>query len=285
MSQTNKYTFIEIVKEIMCKSWLISPIYIRNYFITRILRLKYSPLFLSKKLNSSLFSMILSTINIWWFYKTVNYNRHKLWDNEIIKLLANKKNDFCDFWCSDWSWSINLYLKYKKSFSNYDLYDKYTWIYYKSLFPWIIIFINQDWKIVYIQIFCILLYIFPLFNKTNIKLSNNYKFIKFDNPDIKKYNLEIKQADIFNNEIKKKYDIIKCANILNLEYLSITQIISFLEKLNNILKENWYIIIDHNNNKYNDNEAVLILKKINNKLIVYNNINNQELYPYLLDKI
>lgn len=267
--------FIDKIYKLLATSGIITPFYMKRSLVMYIFRLKYSPLFLLKIESWEIFSKVLSAINVWWTYKTVDFWRHKIGDKIIWELIDTyDRLDFCDVWCSDWSWSIDLCLKYQQRFNSYDLFDKFTWLYYID-FLWWKIFINEDFRLVYFQFACLLLYLFPFFEKKfDIKDS---KFLNFTNPELKKYNLIVQNFDIFWEMPNKKYDIIKCANLLNLEYFSVDFIKKWLANLLLITNEWWFVVIIHNNNKYQNWEAVLVLKKVNWKFHIEQGINEHEL--------
>lgn len=264
------------IKDIIYKSWFLIPFYINNSVIKTLFRIKYSPFFLYKIRNSDLYSKVLSEINVWWFFKTVSYKRHNIWDKEIEKLIwkIDRKIKFADIWCSDGSASISLYEKMKDKFEKYELFDYYNYLKYKSYWP-IKLFFNKDNYLVYIKFLFILLYVNK---KINIK-DNNIKYINFWNPELQKHWLEINEFNIINDNLKEEYDIVKCANLLHLNYFSKENILNIVKnKISQYIKNWWYLVLIHNNNKYNQNEAVIILKKNDNwEFEIYKNINNYEI--------
>ncbi|MBS8121533.1 hypothetical protein [Candidatus Vampirococcus lugosii] len=264
------------IKDILYKSGILIPFYIKNNIIRVVLRIKYSPLFLEKIKNGKLYSKILSTINVGGFFKTVAYKRHIIGDKEIEKIIGknNKKIKFADVGCSDGSASINLYEHMQNNFEKYDLFDYYNYLKYINYGP-IKLFLNKDNYLVYFQFLFILIYINK---KINGKL-NNQKYIKFWNPDLKKHGLKINEFNIITDVLEIEYDIVKCANLLHFNYFKKEDILNIVNnKMLQYVKKGGYLVLIHNNSKYQDNEAVLILRK-NEKgeFEIYKNINNYEI--------
>ena len=114
------------------------------------------------------------------------------------------------------------------------------------------------------------------------KLENcsSYSVVETINPRIKSVSGQdnIHKFDIFKTVDDKRFDIIKCSNLLNLIYFSETQIFNAIENILKSLQIGGYLIISHNNSKYRDEEAVLCARQVvQGKLKICKQVNEHEL--------
>ncbi len=240
----------------------------------KLLRLKISPEVLVKKLTPDEFSFLISYISTGFSFKTTSKARHPLTDALIIKYAKNKKKQLnvADVGVSDGQSALELYYQLKKNMKTYVLLDKYINL-KKEKKGMITSYINVDGDVVYTQIGPFLFHTAGLLTRKYTRRN----CIDFTNPKVKKEKLKIEYFDIFTTTHQHSFDIIKCANILNLDYFSPKQIAKGLQNMKHHLKEEGYLFITHNNKKYKENEAILILQRKNNKLLLVENIHRQEL--------
>jgi len=86
--------------------------------------------------------------------------------------------------------------------------------------------------------------------------------------------------DIFSGALQRKAGIIKCANVLNLQYFSATEIRRAVENLAANLDEGGWLFISQNNPKYKDGEAYLALRKEGARLALAEEKNGHELLAF-----
>jgi len=87
--------------------------------------------------------------------------------------------------------------------------------------------------------------------------------------------------DIFSGTLDRKADIIKCANVLNLDYFSPREIKQALANLSENLTDTGRIFVTQNNKKYKDGEAYLVLQKQNGQMTLTSEVNGHELLAHL----
>lgn len=87
--------------------------------------------------------------------------------------------------------------------------------------------------------------------------------------------------DIFTGSLPRKADLIKCANVLNLQYFPFERIKGAIDNLAANLKEGGTLFICQNNAKYRDGEAYVALRKRAGTLAVVEERNGHELLPLL----
>lgn len=87
--------------------------------------------------------------------------------------------------------------------------------------------------------------------------------------------------DIFTGALPRKADIIKCANVLNLQYFKADEILRAVANLSANLNEGGWLYIAQNNSKYTDGEAYLGLRKEDGRLSVEEEVNGHELLALL----
>ncbi|MDD2805782.1 MAG: hypothetical protein PHV33_09515 [Elusimicrobiales bacterium] len=86
--------------------------------------------------------------------------------------------------------------------------------------------------------------------------------------------------DIFSGALPRKADIIKCANVLNLQYFSSAEIRRAVENLAVNLNEGGWLFISQNNPKYKEGEAYLALRKEGGRLALSEEKNGHELLSF-----
>jgi len=115
------------------------------------------------------------------------------------------------------------------------------------------------------------------------KLPADGREISLLNPLVGEKFKEIKiiPFDIFSGTLGRKADIIKCANVLNLDYFSPRKIKQALANLLENLKDTGRIFVTQNNKKYKDGEAYLVLRKQNGRMTLAGEVNGHELLAQL----
>ena len=115
------------------------------------------------------------------------------------------------------------------------------------------------------------------------KLPADGREISLLNPLVWEKSKEIKiiPFDVFSGTLDRKADIIKCANVLNLDYFSPHEIKQALANLLENLKDTGRIFVTQNNKKYKDGEAYLVLRKQNGRMTLAVEVNGHELLAHL----
>lgn len=78
----------------------------------------------------------------------------------------------------------------------------------------------------------------------------------------------IEQFDVFTGRLSEPVSVIKCANVLNLAYFSKQAILEAVRNLEKNIVEDGFLVISHNNERYTEGEAVVVLQKIKGQLQV-----------------
>ena len=92
---------------------------------------------------------------------------------------------------------------------------------------------------------------------------------------------ELTYFNIFTSVESPVFDIVKCSNVLNQSYFSESQILEAIKNIGSSLNQNGILVLSHNNDKYADSEAVVVLKKNGNTFSVIESLNQHELLTTL----
>lgn len=91
--------------------------------------------------------------------------------------------------------------------------------------------------------------------------------------------------DIFRGVLPRRAALIKCANVLNLNYFTPAEIRHGVENLAANLDETGALFISQNNHKYKDGEAYVVLQRNGTRLELAGEVNGHELLPLLKSKL
>ena len=121
-----------------------------------------------------------------------------------------------------------------------------------------------------------------LFNPVNSKPADISDAIEIEsiNPAVKAVYRpgSISKFDVFTTVEEKKFDIIKCSNLLNQIYFDNDMIYRGILNLTRSLQVGGSLIISHNNKKYEDGEAVICARLLDTgRLQIYRRVNDHEL--------
>lgn len=253
---------------------------IRHKVTAKIFRLKPSPISIHEnEFESKEFSEIISGISIGPAFKTTGVERHNGCD-DLIYDYAEKMNReeilVGDIGVSDGSASLYLLEKFKGiKNAKLRLFDKYNFLQWQN--SWFgDVFSNCDGKMVYVKILFLLIYVYPLNLPAGKK---DGKKICFDNPHLKRVRLNIDYFDILTSHFSEKFDIIKCANVLNMVYFSQEDTLKALGNLFDGLRLNGFLFLIHNKIPSGE-EFFLILKKQENGFEIVRN-NYKEFVEYI----
>lgn len=248
----------------------------------RFFRLRFSPAILDNALQVSsepgetgrLFSLGMSHINVGDTYKTTTSERTVLADETVIRLARmHESPGLLEIGVSDGSSSLEL-LRHKSVFSRIVLSDRFSHFYERRI-PFGRIFLDSDGGLLGIKFLCFYINL-ALSKARDVSL---YSRIETINPVVRKLG-GIEQIETFNallDKLSESVHIIKCSNVLNKSYFSDDQIIKATRNLANSLLDGGSLVISHNNVKYTQGEAVLVLRKEANGFHVAENLNQHEL--------
>ena len=216
--------------------------------------------------------------------KETYFGRFDDLDKHIMKHLRNNMS-FHDIGCSSGVTSLDLLEKCKKSKIklNLTISDKYTKLYFTGTFFRKIYDTSRNLKQIYIgrllldknisPLFFLskfLFYPFSMLISKNLDLSN-FRQISLMIPTIKvlhdSNDLEIVDYDIFSTPTRK-FNFVRCMNLLNRSYFSNDLIILGLRNLIQSLSQNGLLLIGRTDTN-NINNASLI-KKVDDHLVVLN---------------
>jgi len=231
----------------------------------RFLRLRFSPGVLEDALNqavgsaekSRLFSLGMSFLNVGNTYKTTGENRTGLADNEIAKLAGGYDTPrLLEVGVSDGISSCNNLRN--KSFVEVVLTDRFNCFYEKRMF-WGRKYYDSSRRLLGIKF---LVFYINLCLERQSDISGTRK-IETANPILaEEFGItSIRPFDLFQDRLDEPVNIIKCANILNESYFSGEEIRRAVDNLGLSLSEDGCIVISHNNEKYEDGEALAVLRK------------------------
>ena len=267
--------------------WLLTHTLLRT-FAFRFLRLRFSPAILKDALRHEvdtdeagrLFSLGISYINVGDTYKTTRSDRTFLTDNRLLSLAKTlNAPSLLEVGVSDGTSSLALLGK-GNHFSRVLLTDKFSH-FFERKFPFGSLYYDSESRLLGIKFLCFYI---------NVALSKQHDTsglsrIETVNPLVVKfYGVgAIGYFDVFKAPLDEPVQLIKCSNVLNMSYFSKKHIIHGLFNLSRSLTENGYLIVSHNNEKYSQGEALLVLVKKSSTLQVIENINSHELSSLFSD--
>lgn len=83
--------------------------------------------------------------------------------------------------------------------------------------------------------------------------------------------------DVFTGRLERRADVIKCANVLNKAYFGLPDIGRALKNLSSNLEDGGWLVIGHNNPRYEGGEAFLALRREGGALALREERNGHEL--------
>lgn len=261
----------ELLETITGNKWLMILAF-------RFLRMRFSPEILknvlalpcSTKRKSELFSLAISYINVGGTYKTTGLARTILADKAIVDLASRfaTSPSLLEIGVSDGSSAMGL-LNNAQNFSDVTLTDRHNCFYSRSVFMGKK-FYDGDRRFLGVKIMC-----FYLNAPTQTPTVSEMTAIETANPLLAERHgiSHINQFDIFNTHLACPVDIIKCSNLLNTSYFSKQQILSAVQNLSQSLNNGGRLVISQNNECYAQNEALFILRKSGDIMILESEIN------------
>jgi hypothetical protein len=89
----------------------------------------------------------------------------------------------------------------------------------------------------------------------------------------------IEHFNMFEDICRPPVHVVKCANLLNLEYFSKDVLISAVENIARSVVEGGYIVIGQNNERFSGGEAAFMLRKEGERLVVVKERNSHDAAP------
>lgn len=254
-----------------------------HVLLFRFLRLRFSPAVLEDarewgdtlEETAKVFSLAISYINIGDTYKTTKRERTPIADAAILRLAKETNPKLLEVGVSDATSAIGL-LKKSQRFSKILLTDRHP-VFYRKRFPFGSVFLDGDKRFLGIKILCF----YFTTGSQNLRNNSGFDAIATLNPlvssEYSQYSIIPFNAaeDVFQEEV----DIIKCANILNRSYFNEQQLLNLTDNLRHSLAEGGYLVISQNNAKYPQGEAVVVLKKSNDRFSIESDTNGHDVTP------
>lgn len=259
--------------------WLRSRPMARILFY-RFLRLRFSPAILEDVLlqevglqeQSKLFSLGMSVLYVGGTYKTTDVNRTSLADDEIEKLACEfHSTRLLEVGVSD-GISSKANLK-SEEIAEVILTDRFN-CFYERHFPLGRIYYDSNKRLMGIKFlfFYLCLCLDSPSNVCNVRRIETVNPVLVEEFGIK----SILQFDLFKDKLDAPVSLIKCANILNASYFSSDSIRQAVGNLARSLVSGGYLVISHNNERYENGEAMFVLKKEGRALRLVSNVNGHE---------
>lgn len=259
-----------------------------QFWFFRVLRFGFSPALLyslsqqenlSLEERSRLHTLCTSHLRAGNTVKTTGEARTKHADDCVLEEIGRtSKPRFLEVGVSDGSSTLELLYK-RELFSEIKLSDRYPFFLLKPHFGGYQ-FYDADGRSYGRKVFGV------LFNTKKSTVIDPAECIKVEsiNPLVKEISGlgTIHLFDVFCSVEEEKFDIIKCANLLNLIYFSENRVYDAISNLAKSLKVGGILIISQNNEKYKDGEAVICARHVEyGKLQIYKQINEHELLNVL----
>ena len=248
----------------------------------RLFRLRFSPAILHSALAAAatveeageLFSMGISLVNVGDTYKTTKRERSRLADQAILRLAAEYEAPaLLEVGVSDGVSSLGL-LETNGVFSRVVLTDKFS--HFHEGRRWFgKVFLDSYRRLLGVKVGCLY---------CNLALDRpveggRYSRIETVNPVVEaRCGVDaFSRFDILSDVMDEPVQIIKCANILSRCYFLEEQVLSAVRNLGRSLVEGGRLVVSHNNDKYDQGEAVLVLRKEGGDFRVEEDVNGHEL--------
>jgi hypothetical protein len=214
--------------------------------------------------------------------KTTGLARTVHADNFVVEEASRQhKPRFMEVGVSDGSSAVGL-LDKRSMFSDVVLTDRYPYFYIKTN-PLGCKFYDADGHMIGYKLFGIMV------NLTPRKIEDIQDCTKVNslNPAVTAIypDCAIEKFDVFSSVSEVRFDIIKCSNLLNLVYFSENEIFSGIKNLLRSLNTGGVLVISHNNEKYNDGEAVICARHVRQGVLeIYDEVNSHELLEIIEKK-
>lgn len=247
----------------------------------RYLRLRFSPAILESAVREAdttaeageFFSLAMAHVNVGDTYKTTGSDRTVLADDTLLRLAGEyDRPSLLEVGVSDGSSSLRL-LREKAVFSRIRLTDRFSHFHVRP-FPLGALFLDSEARLLGIKFLCFYL---------NLALekrcdTDGTERIETANPQVAAEGQPVVEPfDMFTDVLDEPVELIKCANILNRSYFTETQLRMAVRNLGRSLADGGRLVVSHNNEKYAQSEAVLVLRRQAGEFVVEENINDHEL--------
>lgn len=215
------------------------------------------------------FSTAVSIFRFGNITKLTNPLRTVLANNEVLalgKLFALAR--VLEVGTSDGSAALPIYES--KEFAKIIPTDRFNRFYSTNVGP-LSVYLDADKKAFLAK----LLFISFSISESTFALSDRLEIIETVNPVLRsRFNVRsIEKMNIFNDVLEEPVHIIKCSNLLNVEYFSSSDLIDGVKNLAKSLVDDGYIVISQNNEKYDGGEALFVLQKKRQQLVMIKNDN------------
>ncbi|MGL1862829.1 MAG: hypothetical protein OCC46_09945 [Pseudodesulfovibrio sp.] len=223
--------------------------------------------------KARLFSLAISHVRVGETYKTTGDMRTRLADGVIVKLAADfSSSRVLDAGASDGFGTSSLIRRLGEGVDVLpaDLHP----VFYKRRFPFGAIFFDGASRMLSIKF---------LFFSFYIGSESGWETTSLERIDTTNPMLEesmgpfaIRPFDVFGDAIEPKFEIIKCANLLNSEYFDLEGIRAAASNLSRSLSEGGFLVISQNNDRYSDGEAYFVLQLKEGRLMVVDERNSHD---------
>ncbi len=271
------------VDRVWVLDWILKHPWARS-FAFRFLRLRVSPAILKDALvqidpeeRERLFSLGMSNINVGDTYKTTARARTTLADNALQALARGvDAPKVLEIGVSDGSSSLGLLGA--SVFDSVILTDRFSRFYEKkNLFG--AVYRNADAALLGVKF----LFLYCNVSSSQPGKIDGYSVIETANPALERLHglRSIVRFNMQTDVLDEKVHLIKCANILNRSYFTARQIRKSVTNLARSLADGGVLVLSQNNSMYADGEALLVVRKTGEKMVIERNINNHAVAPIL----
>ncbi len=255
-------------------------------FVVRWLRMRFSPDILLRIPRSDMgseeraraFSFVQEFLSGGDTYKETGFQRTELADAEVVALCENLASPVVmEVGASDGSSSVAL-LEALGDHASVHLTDRHPF-YFRRGMPGLRLFLDTDGCLMSMKILgCLYLFVGPgrRFRERGLCIST-------ENPLLKEIGarLDHEPFDITRDVRHSPVDVVKCANLLHLEYFSPAGVSAALSNLGRSLREDGHLVVSQNNAKYEGGEAVSVFQRRSNRLVLIRHVNSPDILTCL----
>jgi hypothetical protein len=251
----------------------------------RVLRLRLSPELLGplNLLEPTLENGLLYASAVTWMrtgkvMKSVGLNRNALADACVIRLARREGlTRLCDMGVSDGSASIRLLESLPES--RVRLFDKYNFFLLRRRFLGCEAFSAMGERI-YLRIGPVLAYVYQA-SRPALQQGEPLRRVPVKNPLLRRFQAEIEDFDLFEDDLDESFQLIKCCNCLNLEFYPADKLSQGVRRLLGRLEEGGYLLIGQNHPDYREEEAYFVLQRRGAGSFLVEERNGHRLLDYL----
>jgi len=264
----NRIWFVRLLRRFPFAAWLF--------------RLRLSPEVLSRlnllppdPENGRLYASAVTRMRVGTVVKSVGVDRNELADACVVRIVrAEELRRICDVGVSDGSASLRLLRDLPGV--EIHLFDRFNFFQVHRR-PLGCEIRNAAGELVYRRLGPLLIY---LYGRRPTR-PDGAERLEVRNPLLRPFGARIETLDVFEGDLGLRFHLIKCCNLLNVEYFSGEMLLKGVDNLLRHLEEDGFLVIGQNHPSYKEGEAYFVLRRTVSGIGLFEQRNGHRLLPLL----